>query len=226
MVAQATAPPSSGASSLSSTILMTDVVIGLSMQAKNYDQSDGRSTTNETPSTSQSDCPLTLEKPTFELPSSPSKATVHQTTHNINTQASQHYSIVEDLAQSPCAMSTLEVLQSYPTQWKALLTAISGVDPSNMSLISFESNNYEPRLPPLVTFMLTIGCLGKNIFRTVLDEGTTTCIMSFSWWKSLGSPTLVSSLTMLKAYDGHVFKTHRILIALLVEIGGKTSRSM
>ena len=86
-----------------------------------------------------------------------------RTTYNFNAQATQHYSIIEDLAQAPCAMSALEVLQSFPTQRKTLLIVIGGVDPSNTSLISFDSDNCEPRLPPSVTFMLTIGCLSKNI---------------------------------------------------------------
>ena len=64
-------------------------------------------------------------------------------------------------------MSTLDVLQSCPTQPKDLLSAIGGVDPSDLSLIFFESDNYEPLLPPSVTFMLTIGCLGKNICQTI-----------------------------------------------------------
>ena len=118
-------------------------------------------------------------------------------------------------------MSALEILQTCPLQQKALLTAIGGIDPSDTSLISFDSNNYEPCLPPLVTFILTIGYLGKNICRTVLDEGATTCIMSLSCWKALGSPILVSSLIVFKAFHGHVFKPHRILIALPIEIGGK-----
>ena len=152
-----------GSSSSSTTILMSGVVIGLSTRAKNYDKSEGHSTKNDTPSTSQPDITLTLEKPSFELPSHPLKVTVHQTMHNFNTQAAQHYNIVEDLSQAPCAMSSLEVLQSCPTQWKGLLTMISGVDPSDMSPISFDSDNYEPILHPLVTFMLTIGFLAKNI---------------------------------------------------------------
>ena len=68
--------------------------------------------------------------------------------HNFNTRVAQHYSMFEDLAQAPCAMSALEVLQSYPTQRKALLSTIGGVDPSDLSLISFDSDNCEPRLPP------------------------------------------------------------------------------
>ena len=102
-------------------------------------------------------------------------------------------------------MSALEVLQSCPKQWKALLTMISGVDPSDTSLICFDLDNYEPCLPPSVTFMLTIGYLGKNICQTILDESAATCIMSLSFWKDLGSPTLISSLTVLKAFNGYVF---------------------
>jgi len=110
MVSQAAAPPSGGASSSSVTILMIDAIICLSTQVKNYDQSEGRSTRNDTPSTSQPDCPLTLEKPSFELPSHTSKETIRQTMHNFNTRVAQHYSIIKDLSQVPCAMSSFEVL--------------------------------------------------------------------------------------------------------------------
>ena len=141
--------------------------------------------------------------------------------HNFNTQDSQHYNIVKDPARAPCAMYTLEVLQSCPTQWKNLLSAIGGVDPSNTSLISFDLDNYEPCLPSSVTFMLTINCLRNKICRVFIDEGAATCIMSLLWWQYLGSPTLVSSPTMLKEFDGYVFKPHGILMSLPVEIGGK-----
>ena len=100
-------------------------------------------------------------------------------------------------------MSSLEVLQSCAMQWKALLSVIGGIDPSDTSLISFDSDNHEPCLPPSVTFMLTIGFIDKNIYRVVLDEGVTTCIMSLSCWQALVSPTLISSLTLLKAFDVH-----------------------
>ena len=142
--------------------------------------------------------------------------------HNFNTRDTQYYSTIEDLSQAPCAMSTWEVLQSFPTKRIFLLSAIGGVNPFDMSLISFDSDNCEPHLPPSVTFMLTIGCLKKNICQTILDEGATKCIMSLSCWQALDSPTLFSSLTVLKEFDGHVFKPHEILISLCVEIGSRT----
>ena len=45
--------------------------------------------------------------------------------------------------------------------------------------------------------------------------------MSLSCWKALSFATLVSSPTVLKAFDGHVFKPHNILTTLPIDIGGK-----
>jgi len=44
------------------------------------------------------------------------KGVVHKSTFNPCAKATHHYNIVEDLAQSPSAMSTLEVLQNCPSQ--------------------------------------------------------------------------------------------------------------
>jgi hypothetical protein len=66
-----------------------------------------------------------------------------------------------------------------------------------------------------------MGCLGKQVHKTVLDEGATTCIMSFTCWQALGSPTLAASQTVLKAFDGHLFSPHGILTAFPIELGGK-----
>ena len=58
--------------------------------------------------------PLHITRPTFKpIPRMPKAYTKHSTI-NPNARAAQNYSIVEDLAQSPCAMSALEVLQSSP----------------------------------------------------------------------------------------------------------------
>jgi hypothetical protein len=53
--------------------------------------------------------PLQIEKPnpSARIP----KGVLKRSTHNPNARAANNYSIVEDLGQTPCAMSTLEVLQ-------------------------------------------------------------------------------------------------------------------
>lgn len=47
--------------------------------------------------------------------------------------------------------------------------------------------------------------------------------MSLSYWKALGSPQLMTSMTVLKDFDGHLFKPYRILTSLPIELGGKTA---
>ena len=176
----ATALSKAGSSSVH--IIMVDV-IDLTTRAKNYEkQLEGEASTYvDSPSLPQSNGPLTFEKTTFEAPSHPSKGTLRHT-HNLNTQAAQHYSIIEDLAQALCTMSTLEVLQSCPSQRKALLHAIGAVNSADESLLYFDPENSEPHLPQSIVLQISIGCLGNQVHRTMLDEGATTCIMSYSCW--------------------------------------------
>ena len=52
------------------------------------------------------------------------KGVFKKTLHNPNARDASNYSIVEDLAQTPCAMSALEVLQSCLAQRDTLLAAL------------------------------------------------------------------------------------------------------
>ena len=56
----------------------------------------------------------------------------------------------------------------------------------------------------------------------VVDEEASTCVISLSCWKGLGSPEIVPLQSMLKAFDGHVFKPHSIVPTFPVTLGGKT----
>jgi hypothetical protein len=38
----------------------------------------------------------------------------------------------------------------------------------------------------------------------IIDDGASSCIMSSSTWKQLGSPTLIPSMTELRAFDGRL----------------------
>ena len=130
------------------------------------------------------------------------KSTLRKFVFNPNARAAQFYNIVEDLAQEPCAMSTLEVLQSCPTQCKNLLTALGSLDPGNTNRIHFNVENYKSRLPHQLAFQIITKLVEKNVFRTVLDEGASTSVLSLSCWKEIGSPELMKSLMKLKAFDG------------------------
>jgi hypothetical protein len=90
-------------------------------------------------------------------------------------------------------MSALEVLQSFPIQWKALLKAISGIDLTDTNLIIFDLEYHIPRLPPQLVFQIQVIVSKKNICQTVINEGASTCVMSLTYWKAIGSPHLNES---------------------------------
>ena len=108
-------------------------------------------------------------------------------------------------------MSTLEVLQSCPTQHKNLLTALGDLDPDNTNLIHFNVENYKPRLPHKLAFQIITKVVGKKVFRTVLDEGASTSILSMYCCKALSSPKLVTSPMTLKAFDERGFQPHGLI---------------
>jgi hypothetical protein len=110
----------------------------------------------------------------------PPKGIVRKCAFNPHARAAQKYSIVEDLAQAPSAMSTLDVLQIFPSQRKALLNSIGGIDPTYTNLIIFDLEDHVPRLPPQLAFQIQVVVENKNICRTVIDEGSSTCVMFVS----------------------------------------------
>jgi hypothetical protein len=61
------------------------------------------------------------------------------------------------------------------------------------------------------SFQIQVVYATKNIFRTMIDEGASTCVMSLSCWKYIDSPELTPSPTLLTTFDGHSFQPHGIL---------------
>ena len=74
--------------------------------------------------------------------------------------------------------------------------------PMDSNLVSFDHKGYDPQLPAQLAFLIQVKALNKTVHRTIIDEGASTCIMSMSCWKNLGSPSLSRSSTMLKSFDG------------------------
>ena len=117
-------------------------------------------------------------------------------------------------------MSILEVLQSCPVQRSMLLSALGVQDPGSSNAISISTQG-KPLLPPHVPIQIHVTYKGVNIRRIVVDEGASTCVMSLSCWKGLGSLDIAPSQSMLKAFDGHVFKPHGIVPTFPVTLGAK-----
>jgi hypothetical protein len=118
-------------------------------------------------------------------------------------------------------MSALEVLQSFPTQRKALLKDIGGIDPTYTNLIIFDLEDHIPSRPPQLLFQIQVVVGNKNICRTIIDKGASTCVMSVSYWKSIGSPALTESHNTLKAFNGTRFKPYGVLPSLSITLEGK-----
>jgi hypothetical protein len=117
--------------------------------------------------------------------------------------------MVEDLSQTPCAMSSLEVLQSFPSQRKDLLVSLESIETCNLGMIMLDTNDLKPHLPYHVVFKIVVSYTTKtftrNIFRTVVDEGASTCVMPLACWKDIDEPVLSLSPTLLTSFDGHSF---------------------
>ena len=77
-------------------------------------------------------------------------------------------------------MPALEVLHTCPVQCKALLSVIGGLDPTESNLISFDTEHRAPRLSHQLAFQVQGTVIQKLIHRIVVDEGTTTSVMSIS----------------------------------------------
>jgi len=142
--------------------------------------------------------------------------------HNTSARATKNYNIVEDLAQAPLAMSALEVLQTCPTQQKALLSAIGGIDPEDSMLAIFNMDKCKPPLSHQLTFQVHITSKGNDIHRTIIDEGASTYVMSASCWLALGSPTLSPLSNSLKAFNGFTFIPKGYLANYPITLSGKT----
>jgi hypothetical protein len=119
-------------------------------------------------------------------------------------------------------MSALKVLQSCPTQRKALLKAIGGIDPTDTNLIMFDLEDHISRLPPQLAFQIQVIISDKKICRTVIDEGASTCVMSITCWKAISSPSLTESRNTLKAFNGSNFKPDSVLPSLPITLEEKT----
>lgn len=119
-------------------------------------------------------------------------------------------------------MSALEVLQSFPSQQKYLLSAIKGIDHTDSNLICFDLKNHVPRIPHQISFLIHVIINEKALHRTVIDEGASTCIMSTACWKAIGSPALNQSLNTLEAFNGCNSQPFGVLPNLVITVEGKT----
>jgi hypothetical protein len=126
--------------------------------------------------------PLVIPRPNAEKPLHIPRIPLRRNVHNPQDREAHNYSLFYDLAQSPDAMSVLEVLQTCPTQRKSLLFSLGAVEPMDTQLITFDLDSGEPHLPALIAFQIPIKIQNIKVHRCIIDEGASTCIMHKSIW--------------------------------------------
>jgi hypothetical protein len=158
--------------------------VTLTTQAKDYSSSKEKvddvppSLVQQPPSNTPPNGPLHLEPLSLDtVLRPPPRGVVRKSAFNPHARAAQNYNIVEYPVQSPSTMSSLEVLQSFPAQRKALLKDIDGIDPTNTNSIIFYLEDHILRLSPQLEFQIQVVVSDKNIYRTVMYEGASTCVM-------------------------------------------------
>jgi hypothetical protein len=100
--------------------------------------------------------PLMIPRPNTKPPLCIPHIPLRRNVNNPQDRVAHNYNLVDDLAQSLAAMSILEVLKTYPTQRKSLLSALGTVEPVDTRLITFDLDGGESRLLSLVAFQIPI----------------------------------------------------------------------
>jgi hypothetical protein len=218
---QETCPPLNNPASMNVYMVRGDAFI--STRAHDYNKP---STSEKGKEANLPSLPLQIEKTLGETMTHIPKGTFKKASHNPNARAAQNYSVVEDLSQTPCAMSALEVLQRFPSQRKDLLTTLGSTETCNPGTIMLDTTDLKPLLPYHVAFQIVVAyptkTFNRNIFCTVVDEGALTCVMLLACWKAIGQPVLSPSPTLLTAFNDCSFRPHGIIPSFPVQLGGKT----
>jgi hypothetical protein len=197
---------------------MVNAKIDVAIRSRDYSSKQTIPSLESPPPPPKTTLQIEKPKPRPRIP----KEVLKRSTHNPNVRATQNYSIVEDMDETPCAMSSLEVLQMCPSHRNVLLSAIGALEPSGSNLVKFDVIDVKPHLPYHVAFQIHVEYSKYTIKRTIVDEGAATCVMSLVCWKALGSPTISKSSNMLTSFDSHSFYLHDILSSFSIQLGGNT----
>ena len=114
---------------------------------------------------------LPIEKPNIDIVRHPPKGDLCGLMHNPDARDAHNENVVEEIAQEPCAMSSMEVLQYFPAQRNELFYSTRVVDPSDATLITLDLDQSTCRIPSKVSFQIKVTSHDNFFFRTIVDEG-------------------------------------------------------
>jgi hypothetical protein len=93
-------------------------------------------------------------------------------------------------------------------------------------VIIFYPTELKPHLPYHVAFQIVVSYTMKyfmrNIFRTVIDDDASTCVMSLACWNAIGQPRLSPLPTFLTTFDDRSIRPDGIIPFFPIQLGGKT----
>ena len=94
--------------------------------------------------------------------------------------------------------------------------------PPSTKVIYFDWNSLtKTHLPLDIPFQIFLGIIGKEIFRTIVDEGASVSILSSTAWKAIGSPQLVLASDQILDFNRRPTTPLGILTHLYITLGGK-----
>ena len=97
------------------------------------------------------------------------------------------------------------------------------VPPPSFEVCSFDWNSLtEPSLPSDIPFQICVKVTGKDIFRTIVDEGASISIFSSTACQAIGSPHLVPTTEQILAFNRRPIRPLGILPQLPITLGEKT----
>jgi hypothetical protein len=79
-----------------------------------------------------------------------------------------------------------------------------------------------PRLPSYIPFQITVQVCGRDITKTLIDEGSSVSILSSIAWKALGCPSLVPVTQNLLAFNRRTSQPLGTLPQFPITLGRKT----
>jgi hypothetical protein len=79
-----------------------------------------------------------------------------------------------------------------------------------------------PRLPSYIPFQITVQVRGRDVTKTLIDEGSYVSILSSISWKALGCPPLASVTQNLLAFNRRTSQPLGTLPQFPITLGGKT----
>jgi hypothetical protein len=79
-----------------------------------------------------------------------------------------------------------------------------------------------PRLPSYIPFQITVQVCGRDVTKTLIDEGSSVSILSSLAWKALGGPPLAPVTQNLLAFNRRTSQPLGTLPQFPITLGGKT----